>query len=171
MRRGMAGQDALAGAFPHPRQLMARHFAQEPQSVLSRPGNQDFSTDLENILQTRPVIADDRRGASRSLKQAHARRIAGSLHFSARHIQRAPLRVIKLAMPLGRKMIEALYVRGPLYVIRVERTSHDERAVGIPAGRLQQEALQSRLAVITIGPQISQVPLWRATGRVVEVRV
>src|SRR3954469_26018371 len=98
MRSRMRGEHSLTRTLADRAALTLRQHAQNLQHIFRRPGDQNLFVGLKEFAQARPIVADDRNSARRSLEEAHARRIAGANHVRSGDIERETLCVVKRAM-------------------------------------------------------------------------
>jgi len=87
--------------------------AQEAQSAVSAGGNQHFTADLEERIETFPPVADDKDAASARFEQAHARRVAGALHGFPRDVEREALGAVETGVQARRQMNSTIDIGGP----------------------------------------------------------
>ena len=74
-------------------------------------------------------------------------------------------------MPVGSDVLYALDIGWPRDVVRIEGAGHCEKPLRAPAGGAAHQLLEGRLAVGTIGPEISHVPDRFCGGRLVAVGI
>ena len=112
----------------------------------------------QDLVEARPVVGDDRGAAGGGLEQAHARAVAGGDHVGAGDVEGEAAGRVE-ARVIGRgEVLDALDVRRPGDVGRVERPGDGEAPVGRAAGRLEEQAVERRLAVGAVGAEVGEVP-------------
>ena len=100
----------------------------------------------------------DRGAAGGGLEQAHARAVAGGDHVGAGDVEGEAAGRVE-ARVIGRgEVLDALDVRRPGDVGRIERPGDGEAPVGRAAGRLEEQAVEGRLAVGAVGAEVGEVP-------------
>ena len=112
----------------------------------------------------RPAVADDRRAAGRRLEQPHAGRPAGGDHVGAGDVQREALRCRSRGARRGGRCSMRSTLAGQRDVGRILRAGDDEAACRPAARRLQQQALERRLAVVAVGAHVAEVPAHGGCG-------
>ena len=116
MGGGVPGENAFAGTLPNAHALLLFGVPKQVERLLGGAGDQYLFADLKDGVESSPVIAHDRRATGGGFKQADTGRVTGPHHIGARDVQREALRVVETAMLRGRKVIDALDIRGPLDV-------------------------------------------------------
>src|SRR5579864_8175097 len=91
-------------------------------------------------------------------------------HIRSREIERKSLRIIEFPMIAGSQMIESVHVFRPDEIGGIHRTRDGESQGALPR-RMQQEAVESRLPVLTVSPQIAHVPLCGPVLRKIKIIV
>jgi Glycosyltransferase WbsX len=128
-------------------------------------GDQNRVALRQQVGQTRPAIADDRRAASGRLEQPDTGRPAGGDHCRAGDIQREALRCVKCRMVSRRQMFDPLHVSRPFDIPWILRPRDHEAHVGQAARGLQQQPLEGRLTIRAVGTEIAEIPSGWAINR------
>ena len=160
--RSAAARRASSGSVWSRRQRLGR-----------RPADEDLAARHEELVQPRPLVADDRHAARRRLEQPHARRPAGADHGGARHVQREALRGVERAVvrrarcgSRARRSRASAIVAGYCGPATTKRPSRQ------CARRLEQQALERGLPIVAVGAEIAEVPAHVSRDlRVVQLRV
>src|SRR5579883_1768141 len=158
MRGRVRFQHALACRDTQLAAAILGQLADRLDDVLRGVGDQQLAPELEEGLDAGPAITDDGRAAGRRLEQAHARRKAGHRHVAAGEIEGVALGAIERGVPLGREMLDAVDIGRPADVGWILGTGDDEPPSGQPPRRLDQQALERRLAILAIGPKVAELP-------------
>src|SRR5579885_3215061 len=158
LHQRMFRHDARARRFADGAPLGIGHVAEIAQGVLRRFRDQNLLAEVEDAVETRPVVAHNRSPAGGRFEQAHTRRIAGGDHEGPGDVQGEPLLSIKLAMQLRLEMKDAADVLRPANRRRVSRAGDGEAPLRPAAGGLDQKPVERGLAVVAIGPEITEIP-------------
>ena len=92
------------------------------ENVLGCRCDEDFVTRLEELVETLPLVGDDRRAAGSRLEEAARRAIPHFRHRTARDVQRQCGRTIERWMFRRRQMRDVVNVRFPSEPVGVLRT-------------------------------------------------
>src|SRR4051794_21226920 len=96
MHRGVLVEEAPARGGAHRAALVLTDVAHVAEDILRRACDQDLAARLEDRREARPWVADDRRAASGSLEEPHARRPPRRDHRLARDVEREALRSVEV---------------------------------------------------------------------------
>src|SRR5690606_15327529 len=169
--RRMARKDRLSTASPDRAPLVIRKLAQITQDVLGSLGDEDLVARDEEAVEPLPPIGDDRRAASRGLEESNAGSPAHSDHLLARQVERETLLVVEGTVWRRRKVLDALDVRRPVHVGRIERARHDEASRRPLLRNIDEQPVERGLPVDAIGAHVAEVIAERTLERPMELRV
>src|SRR5690606_24138637 len=155
---GVFGENTPSRAAADPKPVRLLHLRDQRLDVFAVASRQDLFTRPEERFEPRPLVTDDGHPTCGCLEQPHARRIAGRRHVGAGDVEREPARAVELLVLGRRQMLDALDVGRPPNGLVVLRPGDHEPVPRTLLGYLDQQPLQLRLPIRTVGAEITQVP-------------
>jgi hypothetical protein len=98
MSRGVLSQHALTSPRADGAATILRRIAQKTKCVIRVTGNENFTADLKEIVETGPPVTDNRNSARRSLEEPDAWRISPLFHFLPGDVERESLGRVEFRM-------------------------------------------------------------------------